>query len=131
MKLARPNAIISMLADDDLTGKAGHFVRMSSNTAIALIDNALTPPLGLLLTEGKTNERVSVAISAGGLAGTVRVKLAGTVQLGGALQLTADGRVVSYDSEFPRMIVGVALESGVIGELIEVALQTPTYTPAS
>ena len=123
MKLARTNAIISMLADDDLTGKAGHFIRMSSNTAIALIGDALTPPLGLLLTDGKANERVSVAISAGGLAGTV--------QLGSPLQLTADGCVVAYDSEFPRMIVGVALESGVIGELIEAALQTPTYTPAA
>ena len=130
MKLARSNAIISILSDEDLTGKEGHFVRMSSNTAIALIDHEMSPPFGLLLTAGKVHERVTVAISAGGLAGTVLVKLAGTVFLGRRLQLTADGRVMAYDSEFPRMVVGVSLGGGVTGELIEAVLSPPTYTPA-
>lgn len=130
MKLARSNAIISILSDEDLTGKEGHFVRMSSNTAIALIDHEMSPPFGLLLTAGNVHERVTVAISAGGLAGTVLVKLAGTALLGRRLQLTADGRVMTYDSEFPRMVVGVALEGGVTGELIEAVLSPPTYTPA-
>lgn len=71
MKLARSNAIISILSDEDLTGKEGHFVRMSSNTAIALIDHEMSPPFGLLLTAGNVHERVTVAISAGGLAGNV------------------------------------------------------------
>jgi hypothetical protein len=130
MKLARSNAIISIFADDDLTGKEGQFVRMSSNTAIALMDSALDTPLGLLLIGGNTNERVTVAVP-GGLAGTVRVKLAGTVYIGSRLQLTADGRVMDHDNSAPRMIVGVALEAGVTGELIEAALLTPTKVPAA
>jgi hypothetical protein len=130
MKLARSNAIISILADADLTTKEGQFVRMSSNTAVALIDSALTPPLGLLLIGGNTDDCVTVAIP-GGLAGTVRVKLAGTVYIGSRLQLTADGRVMAYNNELPRMIVGVALEPGVTGELIEASLCPPTYTPAA
>ena len=44
MKLARSNAIISILADDDLTGKEGQFVRMSSNIAIALMDTPSDKP---------------------------------------------------------------------------------------
>jgi hypothetical protein len=130
MNLARSNAIISILADDDLTTKEGQFVRMSSNTAVALMDSALDTPLGLLLIGGNTNERVTVAIP-GGLAGTVRVKLAGTVYIGSRLQLTADGRVMAHSNELPRMIVGVALEPGVTGELIEASLCPPTYTPAA
>ncbi|MCS6242607.1 MAG: hypothetical protein H2172_01915 [Opitutus sp.] len=129
MHLARSNAIISIFADDDLTGKEGQFVRMSSNTAVALMDSGLDTPLGLLLIGGKTNERVTVAIP-GGLAGTVRVKLAGEAYIGSRLQLTNDGRVMAHDNEFPRIIVGVALEAGVTGELIEASLCTATYTPA-
>ena len=129
MHLARSNAIISVIAAADLTGKEGRFVRISSANSINLIDYALSKPLGLLLTGGLANERVTVAIP-GGLAGTVRVKLAGTAEFGCLLQLTADGRVETHDNEFPRIIVGVALEPGVTGELIEAALYTPTYTPA-
>jgi hypothetical protein len=129
MNLVRSNAIISISTGEDLTGKVGYFVFMGSNTDVCLINGALEPPLGLLLTEGKAYERVTVAIP-GGLAGTVRVKLAGEAYIGSRLQLTSDGRVMAHDNEFPRMIVGVALEAGVTGELIEASLQTPTYTPA-
>ena len=130
MNLARSNAIISIFTDENVVGKEGHFVFMSSNTAIGIVGSAIEPPFGLLLTGGLANERVTVAIP-GALAGTVRVKLAGTVYIGTRLQLTADGRVVEHDNSAPRMIVGVALEGGVTGELIEAALFTPTYTPAA
>ncbi len=130
MKLARSNAIISVLADVDLTGQEGRFVRISNAASVCLMDAALDTPLGLLLTGGKVNERVDIALSAGGLAGTVRVKLAQAAGFGSDLQLTADGRVEPYDNEFPRMLVAVALESGGVNELIEAVLRTPTYTPA-
>jgi hypothetical protein len=130
MNLARSNAIISILTDDDLTGQEGRFVRMSNADTVCLVDSALEPAFGFLLTGGKAYERVTVAIP-GAFAGTVRVKLAGTVGVGDRLQLTADGRVQSYDNEFPRMVVGVALEAGVTGELVEAALRPPTYTPAA
>jgi hypothetical protein len=78
---------------------------------------------------GKAYERFTVAVP-GGLAGTVRVKLAGEAYIGSRLQLTNDGRVMTHDNEFPRIIVGVALEAGVTGELIEASLSTATYTPA-
>ena len=98
---------------------------MSSNTAIALVDVATAIPVGLLLTEGIVGERVSIALCAGGLAGTVRVKLAGTVYIGSRLQLTADGRVVEDAGELARVIVGVALEGGVAGEYVEAVLCNP------
>lgn len=125
MKLARPNAIISILSDEDLSGQEGCLVRMSSNTAVGLVDSAAAIPFGLLLTAGKTGERVSVAIAAGGLAGTVRVKLAGTVYIGSQLQLTADGRAIADLGENSRVLIGIALEPGVTNELIEAVLFRP------
>ena len=98
---------------------------MSSNTAVGLVDSAAAIPFGLLLTAGKTGERVSVAIAAGGLAGTVRVKLAGTVYIGSQLQLTADGRAIADLGENSRVLIGIALEPGVTNELIEAVLFRP------
>jgi hypothetical protein len=130
MHLTRTNAIISVVADVDLTGQEGRFVRISNNESICLVDYALEKPLGLLLTGGKANERVTLAIP-GGLAGTVRVKIYGPISFGELLQLTSTGCVEGYSNDAPRMVVGVALEAGKTGELIEAALYVPTYTPAA
>ena len=130
MHLTRTNALISVVADVDLTGQEGRFVRMSNADTVCLVDYALEKPLGLLLTGGKPYERVTLAIP-GGLAGTVRVKINGTVSFGELLQLTATGCVEAYSNEFPQMVMGVALEAGKTGELIEAALYVPTYTPAA
>jgi hypothetical protein len=129
MHLTRTNAIISVMADVDLTGQEGRFVRMSNADTVCLVDYALEKPLGLLLTGGKPYERVTLAIP-GGLAGTVRVKITGTVHFGDLLQLTATGCVEGYSNDAPRMVVGIALEAGVSGELIEAAVYTPVLTPA-
>jgi hypothetical protein len=128
MHLTRTNAIISVMADVDLTGQEGRFVRISNNDSICLVDYALEKPLGLLLTGGKAYERVTVAIP-GGLAGTVRVKITGPVSFGEQLQLTATGCVEGYSNDALRMVLGVALEAGVSGELIEASLYTPVLTP--
>ena len=128
MHLTRTNAIISVVTDEDLTGKEGRFVRISNSDTICLVNYALEKPLGLLLVGGKAYERVTVAIP-GALAGTVRVKISGPVSFGELLQLTATGCVECYSNEFPQMVVGVALEAGVTGELIEAALYVPTLTP--
>jgi hypothetical protein len=130
MHLTRTNAIISVVTDEDLTGKEGRFVRISNSDTICLVNYALEKPLGLLLVGGKAYERVTVAIP-GALAGTVRVKINGPVSFGELLQLTATGCVEAYSNEFPQMVVGVALEAGITGELIEAALYVPTYTPAA
>ncbi len=123
--LARTNAILSFEAAADLTGYVGRFVVLSAGK-VALVSSATVKPLGVLLTDGKAGERVTVAIGAGGLAGTVRVKLAAAVSTVGAyLQTTADGRTQADAATGARTVVAQALETGAIDELIEAVLIAP------
>ena len=125
--LARTNAILSFEAAADLTGMVGRFVVFNGTTnKVVLLSSATVKPLGLLLTDGKLGERVTVAIGAGGLAGTVRVKLSAAVTApGNYLQTTADGRVITAAASGARTVVAMNLESGAVDELIEAVLLTP------
>jgi len=123
--LARTNAILSFEANDDLTGYVGRFVVLTAGK-VALVGSTTVKPLGILLTDGKAGERVTVAIGAGGLAGTVRVKLAAAVSGPGVdLQLTSHGHVQPDTGSGERLLVAQSLESGAIDELIEAVLFRP------
>ena len=123
--LARTNAILPFEASADLTGYVGRFVVLFLGK-VALVTLLPVKPLGILLTDGKAGDRVTVAIGAGGLAGTVRVKLAAAVTAPGTyLQLTADGRVIPDAGTGSRTLVAQALETGAVDELIEAVLIAP------
>ena len=124
--LARTNAILSIPADADLSGQIGRFVVSSGSAKVILVSSAAALPFGVLLTDGKIGDRVTVAVSSGGLAGTIRVKLAAAVAGPGLdLQLTADGRVQPAAVIGARVLVAQSLESGAIDELIEAVLFRP------
>lgn len=126
MKLARSIAILPFLAASDLTGKSGHFVTVSAAGAVDLPATATQAPFGLALTDAPTGEPVSVALARGGLAGTVRVKLAGPVpSIGALLALQAGGRVIADPGTGARVLVAQAVETGVTDELIEAVLIAP------
>ncbi len=123
--LARSNAILSVEANADLTGHVGRFVILTAGKA-ALVTTAAQKPFGVLLTDGKAGERVTVAVGAGGLAGSVRVKLATSVLAPATdLQLNASGGVQPDAGTGARVIVAQALESGGINELVEAVLIRP------
>jgi hypothetical protein len=126
MKLARSLAILPFLAASDLTGKSGHFVTVSAAGAVDLPKANTDLPFGLALTDAPAGEPVSIALSRGGLAGTVRVKLAGPVSSVGAfLSLQPGGRVIAAPPSGARVLVAQALETGVTDELIEAILIAP------
>ena len=123
--LARTNAILPIEAFADLTGHIGRFVVLNGGKA-ALVTSAAQKPFGVLLTDGKAGDRVTVAVGAGGLAGTIRVKLATSVLVPGVdLQLNASGGVQPDNGTGARVIVAHALEVGGINELIEAVLIRP------
>jgi hypothetical protein len=123
--LARTNAILPFDAAADLTGHVGRFVVLNAGK-VALVSSATQRPFGVLLTDGKVGESVTVAVGAGGLAGTIRVKLAAIVANPGIdLQLNANGGVQSDAGTGARVIVAQSLETGVTGELIEAVLFRP------
>lgn len=126
MKLARTLAILPFLAASDLTSKSGHFVTVSAAGEVDVPAAATDAPFGLALTEAPAGEPVSVALSRGGLAGTVRVKLAGPVPaIGALLALQAGGRVIADPGTGARVLVAQAVETGVTDELIEAVLIAP------
>jgi len=126
MKLARPLAIIPFIASASLEGKSGHFVTINGSGQVATAAAAGNVPIGLALTEGKAGESVSVALSRGGMAGTVRVKLAGNVTAVGTLLVhQAGGKVIADPNVGSRIVVAQALETGVTDELIEAILIPP------
>jgi len=131
MQLARPNAIVSLTAAANLTGCVGRFVTLSSGS-VTLISSELDTPFGVLLSDGKAGQKVSVAVAAGGLSGTVRVKLSAAVAAPGTfLQLTATGTVIpSTTTNAARVVCGLALEAGQIGELIEAVMFNPLVIPS-
>jgi len=124
--LVRTNAILPFEAASDLTGQVGRFVVPSASDKVILVSSPTEKPLGVLLTDGKQGDRVSVAIGAGGLAGTVRVKLASVVSGPGVdLQITSHGHVVADTGSGARVLVAQSLESGTVDELIEAVLFRP------
>ena len=132
MHLARTNAVLPLAAASDLTDKVGCLVVRIGDT-VALATNPAVKPFGVLLTDGTPGEQVTVAVATGGLAGTVRVKLAAAVTISGAfLQLAANGRVAPENPADPsRCVCALALETGAINELIEAVVFNPlTYRVA-
>ncbi|MFA6286983.1 MAG: hypothetical protein WC661_06305 [Opitutaceae bacterium] len=123
--LARTNAILPYEAAADLTGYVGRFVSLTAGK-VSLVSSATVKPHGVLLTDGKAGERVTVAVGAGGLAGVIRVKLAAAVTAPGTdLQLTADGLAQTDAGTGARVIVAQSLETGAVDELIEAVLFRP------
>jgi hypothetical protein len=128
-KLTRENAILPFPPNSDLTGKEGHIVSIQTNGnvgAVALYSvSGGLPPFGVVLLGSNAGEKTSVAISSGGLAGTIKVKLSAPVKAGEELQIDETGTVSPDSGSGNRIIVGLALEAGVADELIEAVLFRP------
>ena len=116
--------IISLTPAADYTTKKGYTVTFSSDTAT--VSNSATVVASGVITEGNettagyATEKVSVAMIGAG--GTAYVRLSGTVTKGAYIQQSTDGTCVTDAGSGNRVIVGTALESGVTGENIRVAL---------
>lgn len=120
---ARENAIIPLTPAADQSAKEGYLVDIASNTA-TVSSSATTPARGVIMDGSPTTGKSHVGIL-GALKGTVRMKITGAVTKGDRLQQAADGSLVTDAAAGARVLVGVALESGVSGDLIEVATHAP------
>lgn len=135
MKLSRTNAILSLptSVETDTFGKEGYPIDQNSDGTVDLCQDAEgNPPFGILLLGAKHPGRVMVAVAAGGLAGTVRVKLAQPVTAPGTLlKLVDTAGLIAFGPDpgtGTRIIMAQALETGAAGELIEAVIFKPvTY----
>jgi hypothetical protein len=127
-QLVRTNAILPFAAvgNADLTGKEGYWVKADAATGrVALLTSGSDMPFGVIVRGAAAPEKNSIALGFGGLAGTVRVKIAADIAFVAALKTRADAACDLFTGSPGEVMVGMALESGLSGELIEVALCTP------
>lgn len=123
--LRRENAIIELqpAADYYTTSKVGLLVTFSSEVA-TVSNSATVKATGVILegpaTTGTTTEHMTVGIL-GAMAGTCSMKAGGNITKGAFVQQSTDGSVVTDAGTGSRVLVGVALESAVSGDLFEVA----------
>jgi hypothetical protein len=124
---ARTKAILPFTPAADQRTKEGYFGNLSGGT-FAVSTSATTKPFGVIV-EGENTDGVSSIAVCGGNAGPCRVKASGTIAQGAYVQLHTDGSVVTDAAAGARVLVGIALEAAVSGDLFEVQLITPvTYS---
>lgn len=123
----RATAVVPATPAADQSDKEGYLVNLTSVSGAltsTVSSSATVVAEGVILEGRATTGKSSIGIL-GALSGTVRLKLSGTVSAGDKLQQAADGTVVTDAATGARVLVGVALEDGVSGDLIEVATFTP------
>ncbi len=120
MAEVKTKAILPIKALDDQSGKEGYLVVLSETggTVAAAADADVR---GVILDGNDQGYNSDVAIL-GTYHGTAHFKLSGAAKAGQPLMLQADG-TVKYAATGKR--VGIALENGVAGELIEGAPVEP------
>lgn len=124
-KLTRENAILPFTPAADLTGKEGYAVSVDDDGTIYLYDNQNEAPFGIIIHGTNPSEKTSVAVMAGGLAGTVKVKLSAAVTNIGTNLFAMDDAIFNPTAGTSAFLCAQALETGVAGELIEALLFRP------
>ena len=134
MKLARSNALLPFVPYDsgNYVDKAGYPVVIEpSDGSVQLAGDATgEPPAGVIVHGAVAPEKVTVAIAAGGLAGTVRLKLLQAATAGKLLKLVTVNGAVAFGPDTgngERIVMAQALEAGAAGELIEGVIFKPIY----
>ena len=102
--------------DTDLTDKEGYVAEYNGGLQLSGGTNALG-----IITEGGETESDIVILGTYG--GTVRAKASGTVTVGKKVIVDAAGKIKDLSST--GTVIGVALESGVADELVEIAPMQP------
>lgn len=119
----RQSAILPLTPAVDHSDYESYFVKLSAGKA-AIVTSATDLPFGVILDGEDTDGQDSIAVC-GGNAGPCEVKLNGIVSKGAYLQLESDGTVITDAETGARVLVGIALESGVAEEKIPAVLITP------
>jgi hypothetical protein len=120
---ARASAVIALTAASDYRNKEGYTVTFSGATA-TISSSSSAPATGVILEGANTDGDTMVGIL-GSMSGTVRLKTSGAITKGARVQQAADGTILTDAASGARVIIGVALETGVSGDLIEVATFAP------
>lgn len=108
--ITRSNAVIPITPAADLTGKEGYFI-----TAAGALAGANVAAHGVITEGAPVSGKASVAICAGGYAGTVSIKLGANATAGAFVGSNAAGEAIPTATTKCAQI----LEAGTTGELVE------------
>lgn len=125
---SRGNAILPFTPSATHVDKEGYLVTLAVETA-TISASATVPATGVILEGKATTGKSSIGIL-GALAAPVRMKTSGIIVKGARVQQAADGTIVTdAGAGNARVVVGVALEAAVSGQLIDVATIAPMILP--
>jgi hypothetical protein len=122
MLFARESAVYALTPATDLSAKRGYTVTIAGDVA-TLSASSTVPARGVILNGEPTTGKASIGIL--GQIPPVVMKCGGTITKGDLVQQNNDGTILTDAAAGARVVIGVAMESGVIGELIEVSTRTP------
>lgn len=123
---SRGNAVIS-ITGVDYSGKEGYLVKSASGTHA--LNDSKTVPAKFVVLDGNTSTKDTSVMPLGG-GEVVKLKLGGTVKKGDTLEQKNDGTVVvDENASTARVVIGIALEDGVSGDLIDAITCTPIIQP--
>ena len=106
---------LTFVSGEDLSTAQFKFVTLEADGKVDLADSAGENCIGVLTVAEENNRAVTVTMS-----GSVIVEAGGTVTNGGAVATDATGRAV--DATSTDIIMGYALEAGVVNQKIEIFL---------
>jgi Uncharacterized conserved protein (DUF2190) len=109
-------------ADLSTTGQ-NLFVKLQSDGTIIAVAAATDRPIGVLTNNPKSGQEGSVV-----LVGGVKLTAGGTVAVGDPITTDATGKAVkiTVGTDTTKYILGTAITGGASGEIITVAIATPT-----
>ena len=116
---AREKALVRLAnkASTELSGKEGYIAEYDSGLKLSGGTNAL----GVITEGGAASSDVAII---GTFDGILRVMASGTIAVGDKLKVDDGGTVSAYVDS--GTVIGVALQAGAAGELVEAALCAPT-----
>lgn len=122
----RAASVLSLAPAGDYNDKKGYLVTTPGN--VATLSASATVPARAVILEGGVDADSKVTIAyLGGIGGTVPMKASGNIAAGDRVQQAADGTIITDAGPGnARVVVGVACEDAIAGDIIEVAPLTPT-----
>ncbi len=122
-KYVKDLVIIAMTPTADHSALKGYLVANSGGSA-AVNTSTTVAALGVILDGEPTSGKDAVALL-GGNHGTVKLKAGGTITAFARLQQKNDGTVIVDAATGLRVVVGLALEAAVSGDIFEAMIFNP------
>lgn len=125
---SRGNAILPFTPSATHVDMEGYLVGLAVETA-TISASATVPAAGVILDGRPTTGKSAIGIL-GALSAPIRMRSSGVIAKGARVQQAADGTVVTDAGPgTARVVVGIALEAAVSGQLFEVASLAPMILP--